>query len=144
MNILADGSLQSSTAVFTAGHEIEMKPLLFSCWRVVCCDPNRNRFSRVRELDLNHCSLDAREIHWHGFRPKNKTLVLLRDCTETPSASLRVVLLYRSAPSAFVFHINRIIAKSRKRQASYQFRPANPPGTSDLPGIARGASEISK
>src|SRR5437899_458467 len=122
-----------------------MKPLLFSCWRVGCCDPNRNRFPIAHELDLNHCSLDAGEIHaWHGLRPKTKTLVLLPDCTETPSASLRVVLLYRSAPYAFVFHINLTIAKSGKRQSSYQFRPANPPGTSDLPGIGRGAPEISK
>jgi hypothetical protein len=63
LDVLADGRLQLTTAVFTAGHEIEVISLLNPGWGVRGCDSNRNRFTGAHKLDLNHCTLDAGEIH---------------------------------------------------------------------------------
>jgi hypothetical protein len=115
LDVLAHGSLQLPAAVFTAGAEIEVIPLLSSGRRVRGCDSNRNCSSGAHELDLNHCALDAGEIHtWHSFRSKTKTLMLLGDSPETPGTRVRIVLLHQSSPSPLVFHVNLPLNKKIK------------------------------
>src|SRR5207244_2046928 len=115
-DVLADGSLQLFAAILTAGHEIEVKALLFPCWRIWSCDCSRNGFSSPHELDLNHCALGGGEVHArHSFRSKTKTFVFLWDLLETPSTRLRVIFLFQPASSALVLHITCSATKSQAR-----------------------------